>query len=222
MDESVILALFIFTCMVAATGILLSIVREIHARFSKKKQPKQNRIWLALSLIGNVSLLLFFLPIVINSYFPPETHVDSNRELQLMYALTAEEMTDGLVSIEVVDRFPLWTFKDEKNTSGLYAAVMRKIYILKDADIPSVYAHELGHHVWHYQLGNRAREIYIEEYENDIYRPTAYANTSVSEDFADTFALMMLGDPTQRIRNTSWRHAFMIDNVFVLFADEEQ
>ena len=222
MDEAVILALFIFICLVAATGIIITILRELISHFTKEKKKRIQNILTVLTLAGNITLLIFFVPIVMNVYFPSETRIDDNEQLQMLYSMTNKDMTEGLVAIEVVDKFPIWTFKDEKNTSGLYAAVMRKIYILEDSDMVNVYTHELGHHIWFHQLGNRAREIYIEEYNKDIYRPTAYANTSVSEDFADTFAIMALGDSTNRISKLTWRNEFMEEQVFVLFEKEEE
>lgn len=76
-----------------------------------------------------------------------------------------------------------------RSTTGLYIASTHQMYILKGyEDDEWVFQHELHHHIWYDLLTARERNEF-----NVLHAtttpPTAYAATSVTEDFADTGAL---------------------------------
>jgi hypothetical protein len=84
----------------------------------------------------------------------------------------------------------------ESNIWGVYIDSSNSIYVCKDPHTEFYTNHELGHHVWFDILTEEERKEYTELYEKAkkkgirfFYRE--YSRTTVLEDFADNFALMV-------------------------------
>lgn len=163
-------------------------------------------------MVWNVILVIFILQLLPNLLDPMMPLIDSSSpELVHVVGQTPSEWLVGLREIKMVDDLPWWTDRDGDST-GVYTGINRKIYIERaNNSIVGIYAHEIGHHFWYMNLSEEEQEYYESAYEQDEYRPTLYANTSHKEDFADSFALYITGDPTNRLRD--WRYIFFTEKI---------
>ncbi|MBR9701167.1 hypothetical protein GOV11_04850 [Candidatus Woesearchaeota archaeon] len=130
------------------------------------------------------------------------------------YDDTPESFKKGLVKVVFIDSFNKWSMVS-KSTDGMYVWP-GKIYVVEGSPAYEVYLHELGHHVWYTKLNWFERRDYSKQYAGDDFRPTPYADTDASEDFAEQFRLWYANDTLQRHKGSLWRQMFFQNNIIPL------